>query len=218
MTTSLSIALDYAARGLTVFKLPPRDKVPYAGSHGFKDASLNPATIRSWFGGSFQYNIGIATGLVSGVFVLDIDGANGAFSIAELESIHGQLPATLTSITANGCHLWFRITESIPKSESRIGPRLDGRGCGGYAVAPPSVHPDGWVYRWSNDRPIAPIPSWLAELARKAPPPPRPERTAKANLRSYFRFNYQLRTQGPRRRTARDRDRTGAHPQRHPQP
>ena len=36
-------------------------------------------------------------------------------------------------------------------------------------VAPPSVHPDGHVYRWSNDVPIAAAPDWLVVLTRKRP-------------------------------------------------
>jgi hypothetical protein len=168
----LSIALNYAARGFAVFPCLEKTKEPATGRRGFHNATTNPATIRRWFGSAFhQYNIAIATGMMSGVFVVDIDGSNGAFAIAELEAQHGPLPATLTSISASGCHLWFQIDEPIPSSNHRIGICIDGRGCGGYILAPPSIHPDGPIYRWANDRPIAMLPEWLARLARRAPPP-----------------------------------------------
>jgi putative DNA primase/helicase len=43
---------------------------------------------------------------------------------------------------------------------------------GGYAMVPPSLHPDGAIYHWVNDEPIAPPPEWLLKLTRKPPQPP----------------------------------------------
>ena len=63
-------------------------------------------------------------------------------------SRHGPLPATLISITSAGCHLWFRCDAPIQSSAGRVGAGLDVRGDGGYVMAPPSIHPDGPVYRW----------------------------------------------------------------------
>jgi Bifunctional DNA primase/polymerase, N-terminal len=168
--TILPAVLDYAARGFAVFPCLERDKRP-AINGGFKAATTNPATIRRWFGDAFhRYNIAVATGLVSGIFILDVDGPDGAIALAQLESIHGPLPATLTSLTARGRHLWFRIDQPIPSSAGRIGPGLDGRGDGGYVLAPPSAHPEGPVYQWANDADLAPIPEWLAKLARRPVP------------------------------------------------
>jgi hypothetical protein len=39
-------------------------------------------------------------------------------------------------------------------------------------MAPPSVHPDGPIYTWINDEPLAVAPDWLIKLARKPPPAP----------------------------------------------
>ena len=70
----LQAALDYAARGFMVFPLWPRSKEP-ACKHGFKNATTNPATIRRYWLAQPDYNIAIATGIVSGVWILDVDGA-----------------------------------------------------------------------------------------------------------------------------------------------
>jgi hypothetical protein len=165
----LSIALDYAARGFAVFPCLERSKAPAIG-RGFYSATTNPATIRRWFLNCPQFNLAIATGLVSSVWVLDIDGSNGAQSLLELEAQFGPLPATLTSITSTGCHLWFCADRSVPSTAGRIGAGLDTRGCGGYVLAPPSVHPDGPVYRWGNERDIAIAPEWLMQRACRKPP------------------------------------------------
>jgi hypothetical protein len=171
--------LDYAALGFAVFPCLSRSKEP-AVSRGFYNATTNPAVIRRWFGDtSHNYNIAIRTGVASGVAVFDIDGPNGAAAAAELEAKFGPLPRTLTAITSAGCHLYFRITEPLESSHSRIGPCLDIQADNVCVVAPGSIHPDGWIYRWGNDAPIAPIPEWLAQLARKPPPkPPVPKKVS----------------------------------------
>jgi hypothetical protein len=150
----------------------PRSKHP-AFPGGFKNATTNPATIRRWWLARPDYNIGIATGVASGVWVFDVDGDAGATSLALLEAEHGPLPDTLISVTADGCHFWFRYTSPVSCSaDNRIGRGLHVRGDGGYAMAPPSVHPDGPVYRWMNGRSPAIAPDWLVGLTRKPTPKP----------------------------------------------
>jgi hypothetical protein len=103
--------------------------------------------------------------------VLDADGDAGARSLGALEAKYGPLPDTLISVTSNGCHFWFRYTCPISKSEGRVGNGLDVRGDLAYAMAPPSVHPDGPRYRWTNNRAPAIAPEWLVALTRRRPPP-----------------------------------------------
>jgi hypothetical protein len=168
VSTLLQAALDLAARGLMVFPCLPTSKAP-ACRRGFKDATLNPSAIRRLWLAQPDYNIGVATGLLSGVWVLDVDGAIGAATLRNFEIAHGNLPPTLFSITGHGRHLWFCATGEIQSSAGRVGDGLDVRGCGGYVLVPPSVHPDGPVYRWGNDVPIATAPDWLVQLTRKRP-------------------------------------------------
>jgi hypothetical protein len=168
----LVAALAHAARGLAVFPLLERSQAP-ACSRGFHNATTNPATIRRWWNGWHNYNIGIATGLISEAWVLDVDGSKGASALLDLELQHGSLPPTLCSVTAGGCHIWFRADSPISSSVGRIGPGLDVRADGGYVVAPPSTHPDGPTYRWTNDRAPAIAPPWLVRLAHQKPGAPR---------------------------------------------
>lgn len=168
MSSLLEVALDYAALGLAAFPLVARSKEP-ATRRGFYDATTNPATLRRWFGGACEYNIAIRTGMASGgVWVLDIDDDE---SLRELEHAHGALPSTRNSQSSRGLHFWWRATSPIQCSDSRVARGIDVKGDGGYIVAPPSIHPDGPIYRWVNDAPIGPAPSWLEELTRKRPPP-----------------------------------------------
>src|SRR6516225_9084750 len=92
---ALSAVLDLAACGFAVFPCLPGSKHP-AFPGGFKNGTTNPGTIRRWWLANPTYNIGIRTGVASGVWVLDVDGDDGATSLAQLETKHGPLPDTLT--------------------------------------------------------------------------------------------------------------------------
>lgn len=102
-----------------VFPLIVRSKEP-AVSRGFKASTTNPETVRRYWRVPDR-NIGIATGAISGVWVLDVDGDGGAASLAALEAEHGKLPDTWVSSTGRGWHVWLRYTTQIPSSTGRVG-------------------------------------------------------------------------------------------------
>src|SRR3974390_2106670 len=163
-------ALELSAKGWAVFPCQPRCKTP-ASARGCLDAVANdPHRINTWWGIFPNLNIGVATGVVSGFFVLDIDGDKGEGSLRELEHRHGKLPATIEAITGKGRHCYFCMGEhaDVRNSASQIAPGLDIRGSGGYVIAPPSVHPSGRAYCWSVDcaRELAEAPDWLHTLIR----------------------------------------------------
>jgi predicted ATP-dependent serine protease len=146
-------ALKYAAYGLAVFPLKPKSKQP-ATSNGFKDATTDTEQITAWWDKNPNYNIGIATGSVSGgLMVIDLDrdedkGKDGYGVLREWETKHGELPETATVITGRGgYHLYFT---SLNKFKSKVGlyDGVDIRGEGGYVVAPPSIHENGHQYEW----------------------------------------------------------------------
>jgi len=64
------IALQLAAKGKYVFPCRPRGKEPLT-SHGFKDATTDPEQIRRWWSEHPDANLGLATGLLSRLVVLD---------------------------------------------------------------------------------------------------------------------------------------------------
>jgi hypothetical protein len=168
-STAVAVVLEYAARNWQVFQLRQRSKAPATG-RGFYDATANPAVLRRRFGGRHPFNIGIRTGVASGVFVLDVDGDSGRASLARLVDEHGPLPLTRTSSTARGRHYWFTCPNELPSSTGRLGEGIDIKADGGYVVAPPSVHPDGPAYAWLNDADPVDPPEWVLTLARHKPP------------------------------------------------
>lgn len=146
-----------------------------ATSNGLKAATTDTNIIHNLFTSSRPYNIGVATGAISGIFVLDVDGMEGEAALADLQGHFGPLPRTLTSLTGRGRHIIFQHPgQKVVNSTSKLGPKLDIRGDGGYFIAPPSLHQTGAYYQWDENQgwAIAPAPEWLLSLVRTQTPVP----------------------------------------------
>jgi hypothetical protein len=140
--------------------------------------------VRRWWRRWPEANVGVVSGAVSGLVVLDIDPRHGGGdSLAVLEGIHGPMPHTVESLTGGGGqHLYFRHPGTVVPCRS-IAPGLDVKGDGGLVVCPPSVHVSGRVYDWEagcapGEVPMADLPWWLQALARD--PAPSPSRGGRA--------------------------------------
>lgn len=107
--------------------------------------------VQVWFS-NLDCNIGIVTGRISGVVVVDADGEEGLESIRRLK-----LSPTLTARTGGGgYHLFYSITHPV-SSRVRVTAGVDIRGDGGYVVLPPSTHRSGRTYEWLEPIPLAPF-------------------------------------------------------------
>jgi putative DNA primase/helicase len=207
----LAYALRYAALGLAVLPLhrpadrggrlrcscgkancpsPAKHPVGRLAPRGLLDASRDPDKLRAWFERD-AWNIGIATGVASGVVVLDIDPRHGGDeALAALENQHGPLPATWRFFTGGGGeHIVFRHPGgAVKNSAGVIAPGIDVRADGGYIVAPPSLHIGGRPYAISVDHhpdevALAPLPDWLLSLiADPAPVKTGPRTTGPLNI------------------------------------
>lgn len=170
----LSAALAYAERGWHVAPLRPGTKRPLT-EHGFKDATIDPAKIRTLWGRHPGANILIATE-ASRLVVVDADvkhpPTNGYDS---LKRIVGSVPGdTLVVETASGGgQLYYAPNGSAIASGAGFAPGIDIRGLGGYVVAPPSVIDERsgqpanehGSYQFVTDLPVIGAPEWLLTLA-----------------------------------------------------
>jgi len=135
--------------------------------HGLKDGTVDQATIRAWWGQWPNANIGIVTGAVSGLVVLDQDGPEAEETLKDKH-----LPPTPCAFTGQGVHRYFAHPGKEVRNFARKLPGLDLRGDGGYVVAPPSLHVSGRRYEWAEnlspeDIELAPCPEWLLELVQE---------------------------------------------------
>lgn len=175
LSTILTTVLEYASNEIPVFPCKP-DKTPYT-SHGFKDATTDQAQIKKWWSQHPDAMIGMPTGNVSGVFVIDIDvndKENGFETLTALEAQYGPLPVTLTSMTpSGGTHQLFSMPETgspLRNSTRRLGPGLDTRGEGGYIILSPSVNSNGKSYQFvDRDIHLAELPEWVIDKLIESP-------------------------------------------------
>jgi hypothetical protein len=174
--TMRDYAEAYLAAGWSVFPLRPKSKLPLAellpkdeaGERSWKPFQTKRPTMRlvdAWLEREPEMNLAVVTGRISGIAVLDLDGAQ---AVAALKERRITPPGTLTQRTPHGWHGVYRLTDLVVKNTAgMIAPHVDTRGEGGYIVAPPSRLEDG-AYTWVARVPMAAAPEWMAKPERAA--------------------------------------------------
>jgi putative DNA primase/helicase len=147
---------DLMARGWSIIPLRPRSKVPSVKWETYQRRLATLDELENWFT-TPGYNLGVVTGRVSGIFVVDCDSPEA------LEWAKEKLPACELRVrTANGLHCYYPYSGERPM-RNKVRVRFDGRQIdvdvraeGGYVVGPGSIHPNGQIYiregadwRWS---------------------------------------------------------------------
>jgi hypothetical protein len=162
-------ALTYAGYGWSVVPIRPAGKAPLVRWQEFQQRRAGAQQIAQWFEHWPEANVGIVTGTISGIAVLDIDQRHGGeHSLAAWQARHGALPPTVEAVTGGGGrHLYFSTGGAALRSMAALAKGIDVRADGGLVVAPPSRHSSGQLYRWHPGRApeevaLAPLPDWLA--------------------------------------------------------
>ena len=162
-------ALDLVARGYAVF--PCRDDKAPATPRGFKDAARTRGAAEALFRQYPGPLIGVVTGAVSGIDILDVDLAKPSMAAWDWwASYCAYVPPTLVYQTrSGGLHVGFRHAAGVRNSASRIAQDVDVRGDGGYAIHWPSA---GCAVLDAS--PLADWPEWLLDAQKLPEPPPAP--------------------------------------------
>jgi hypothetical protein len=159
-------------RGWHVFPCREDNKHPCT-PHGFKDASADPERIvELWhqFPGGL---VGIATGELSGISVLDVDVSHDE-ARAWWRQYEHLLPITRTYRTRRGgLHLYFQHAPGVRNVQGEPTPGIDVRGQGGYVIS-------WWCagLECLDHAPPHPWPKWLSH--HFWPPPPKPKAKKKS--------------------------------------
>lgn len=182
----LDHALSYLARGLPVFPVcgvlthQHRDsggavaacvnpgKVPLVNWKAYQTLLPTEAQVRNWWGRWPDANIGMATGELSKVVVLDLDGELACREALARGYDHG--PHAFTG-RIGGQHRYFAWRTDAPRNfAKKLG--IDFRGEGGYVVLPPSRHKNGNTYTWGE--PLGDeypeLPYWVDDMATRVAP------------------------------------------------
>lgn len=183
--------------GFSFFPLLHESKKPMGSWKQYQTTKPDDEEFVDWLQSSA--NIGIATGQISGVVVLDLDSAD-AISEADAKG----LPETVTAATPRGRHVFFRcpnwpVHNIAGGPDGKLPAGMDVRGDGGYVVGAGSYFvpnakelEDGkreGRYSWIKspaETPLADMPAWLVSAiqtpasSHAALSPPAPKATGLA--------------------------------------
>ena len=174
----LDAALDYASRDGPAPARPgrqdPDKRARREGRH------KRPDRIRAWWTETPDANVGVATGSVSGITVLDVDRKLGKDGFVTLETLGIKPTGTPLQVTqSGGAQILFAYAPGVKNTVGKLGVGIDTRGDGGYVVVPPS-RVNGRPYTWISEpftgASLAEMPLELVKKVadRPGPKPPRP--------------------------------------------
>ncbi|MDX1812449.1 MAG: bifunctional DNA primase/polymerase [Gammaproteobacteria bacterium] len=172
--TNLEIALTYLSYHWSVIPIRSKEKIPLISWLEYQRRLPSEEEIRMWFAQWPDANIGIVTGVISGLVVLDVDPKHGGDeSLMKLVAEQKSLPDSVKVATGGGgMHVYFSHPGGVVHNKVDLMPGIDLRGDGGCIVAPPSLHKSGKLYQWQTDHApdqiaIAAMPTWLQNLLKQ---------------------------------------------------
>lgn len=159
MSQMLLQARKYAALGWSVIPIPLGAKAPVIKWDEFQQRHPTDEELNKWFGKD-DSNLGIVTGKISNLSVLDADGDDGVKTLQELK-----ITSPFTAFSGSGKHLYFKDA-GLLNSIKKLGKGLDVRGEGGQVVGPPSIHSSGKRYQWATGTvpSLSVLPVWPSSL------------------------------------------------------
>jgi bifunctional DNA primase/polymerase-like protein len=166
----LACARTLGGMGYAVF--PCQANKRPATPHGFKEAVGDPGAIEELWARCPGVLVGVATGMMSGVAVLDIDAKHNTARQWYAEHRDRLQPARTHRTRSGGVHLIYEHRPGLNCSVSKIAHGIDVRADGGYLIWWPAAGLEVLV-----DPGLKPWPDWLA-VETLVPPVPSISRRA----------------------------------------
>ena len=120
------------------------DKRPAVKWSEFQTRKATDEEMKDWFI-TKRLGVGIVTGKLSNLCVVDIDSADGEANLMAVSPEVFRAPNVTTP--RGGRHLYHLYREGVGNKVGVI-PGTDFRGEGGFVVAPPTIGPNGKEYTW----------------------------------------------------------------------
>jgi hypothetical protein len=149
----LQKALEYCNRELSVIPVG-KDKTPLILWKEFQERRATREEIIEWWKKYPDANVGIVTGKISNLLVIDCDSKETIDFFTN--NYTGETPCVKTP---RGQHFYFQHHDGVTNAAMVGGRKLDVRGSGGYIIAPPSINREGIAYSFIKDFSIASLDS-----------------------------------------------------------
>jgi hypothetical protein len=134
----------------------------------FQSIKPSEKEITEWWTDKPNCNIGIVTGKISNIIVVDFDGIEAEANVKKW--IPDNIITPYAKTPSGGFHYYFQYMEGLP-NKSNILPKIDIRTDGGFIMCPPSKHCKG-KYEWQEysllDTYLAPMPDALLDAIKLA--------------------------------------------------
>lgn len=148
MNSVLEQANEYIDQGWSILPVKPSEKRPYMTNWlQYQHVKATKEMAENWFTSLTGAGVGMVTGRISGVVVLDIE----SYCKIPIEELLRRYPTQMVSRTGSGgYHLFYLYPNDVPKIANRVGifEGADIRADGGFIVLPPTRHPNGRLYEW----------------------------------------------------------------------
>lgn len=158
-------ALYYLAKSWPIIPMNPTTKKPIVKWKAYQDRLPTTVEIENWWTMWSWANIGLVTGKLSGVSVVDVDPRHNG-------TIDGLTETVKAQTGGGGWHYFYKYSESC-HSQNALGEGLDLKTDGGYVIIAPSVHASGNKYIWVTPpfvNKYAEIPQWILDKQKTKSP------------------------------------------------
>ena len=158
MNPILAAALEYVRRGWSVIPVKPGAKKPLVAWAEYSERRATEQEVEAWWRQYPDANVGIVTGRISNLVVVDVDTYRGG----DPQKIFDDTPCGMVSQTGSGgFHLFYEYPDDVDNVGNQVrDDGIDVRRDGGYVVAAPSAHANGELYQWKLQGGLVPPPTW----------------------------------------------------------
>ena len=165
MNTTGDFAAEYVDYGWSILPVKPEEKRPYMTNWlSYTKTKASRQTVDNWFRSLSGAGVGVVTGKISNIIVLDVEST----CPTPIEEILKRYPTRMISRSGSGgYHLFYQYPTSVPhvSNRVRIFEGADRRADGGFIVLPPTMHPtSGKRYEWVQKGPLGAFPMGLLDL------------------------------------------------------
>lgn len=164
MQDLLELIQGYSSHGWSILPVKPDEKRPFMQNWlQYNHERASAQVLNEWFTHLSGAGVGVVTGKISGILVLDVE----SHCPQPIEEILKKYPTNMVSRTGSGgYHLFYQY----PSNKGRVANRVrlfdgvDLRADGGFIVLPPTRHPSGGKYEWVHTGMPSVFPESILEV------------------------------------------------------
>lgn len=171
MQDLLKLVNEYSEHGWSILPVKPDEKRPYLQNWlQYMNEKASLSVLNNWFTHLAGAGVGMVTGKISGIIVLDVENT----CPMPIEEILKLYPTNMISQTGSGgYHLFYQypLNKGRVSNRVRLFDGIDLRADGGFIVLPPTIHPNGKKYEWKKKGMPSTFPESILEIESESTGP-----------------------------------------------